>query len=508
MNDKLLLVKCITLLYRESQLSVKSDSSKDLVANTIENIGSNNIKFNIYEDKDIIGNLKDTVQGMLNNNTEQEYDVDVLLQQLKVNCDNDINLYEILENAIKSDLSEAKLKRSILDLRHALHNHHRELKICDIINKAGYQFKFQRSSIKNVNDFISELVLQLESMQILSTAKDPAITSEIDIGDEQSTTQLFNNIKETADGDKIFKTGWQWFNNMFHGGIRRGEQVLVNALPHNYKTGFTLSLFKHIPLYNKPSMLDINKKPLLLRLSFEDDLELNVKFLYQSLKHDEGIVCDKIHDISSKEMAAYVKQRLQVNGFHIKMLRIDPTQWTYKHICNKVIEYEAQGYEVHVLVIDYLAMVPTTGCVQGPAGVDIRDLFRRIKNFCAAKHITHITPHQLSTEGKLLIRGSVPPHQLVKELPGKGYYERCRSLDAEIDLEIYINKIEHEGKSYLTCGWGKHRGFVTSENMKYVVIPFPENKMPIPDDINTKSIHMTKLPINSVSSDNNELFNF
>ena len=82
-------------------------------------------------------------------------------------------------------------------------------------------------------------------------------------------------------------------------------------------------------------------------------------------------------------MASYVKQRLGINGYEIKLLRVDPTKWTYMHLLNKVLELEASGYEIHVLMVDYLGLLPTTGCLVGPMGSDVRDMFRRVRNFCA-----------------------------------------------------------------------------------------------------------------------------
>jgi hypothetical protein len=144
-----------------------------------------------------------------------------------------------------------------------------------------------------------------------------------------------------------------------------------------------LSLFKQLAMYNKPYMIDPTKKPLLLRISFEDDVSLNLQFLYQSIKENETGNKVIIANVSVEEMSAYVKEKLQVNGFHVKLMRVDPTQWTYRHICNTILSLEAEGYEVKLLMLDYLAMLPTTGCSIGPMGSDLRDMYRRMRNFCS-----------------------------------------------------------------------------------------------------------------------------
>jgi len=62
-------------------------------------------------------------------------------------------------------------------------------------------------------------------------------------------------------------------------------------------------------------------------------------------------------------------------------MRVDPSQWTYSSVINKIIELEAQGYCIHILMLDYITLLPTTGCSTGPIGFDKKDLVRRIRNF-------------------------------------------------------------------------------------------------------------------------------
>ena len=83
-------------------------------------------------------------------------------------------------------------------------------------------------------------------------------------------------------------------------------------------------------------------------------------------------------------MAQYIREKMQVNGYEIRFVHVNPSLWTYMDICNYITALEAEGYEIHLLMVDYLNMVPKTGCDNtGPQGSNIRDLFRRMRNFCA-----------------------------------------------------------------------------------------------------------------------------
>ena len=471
MDNRLLLSKSVILLYRESLLPGKVENSNEIVRTVLEGIKLADVSIDVNQERDILVALKQTTIEMCDNPIDHIYEKDELLQRLKMNSGDDDKLYESFMQGIDPDLAEGSLKRTVINIRKSIHNHFREQKVEEILSKASMEFKYRREKIKNVNQFVAEICGQLEPFQVDAITKDPAVVSDIDIGDEISTSSVFREIKDVDNGSGIMQTGFQGFNRLTQGGFRRGELVMISALQHNNKTGFTLNLFKQIALYNKPYMIDPTKKPMLLRISFEDDISTNLKWLYQSLKENETGQKVIITNVPEAEMSAYVKEKLQVNGFHVKLMRVDPTQWSYRHICNKVLELEAEGYEIQLLMLDYLAMVPTTGCSIGPMGSDLRDMFRRMRNFCNPKKITLITPHQLSTEAKMLIRDG--RQDFVKEVPNRGYHDKCKTLDNELDLELYIHIEKVNGRSYLTIQRGKHRGVgIIPDPQKYMVLPF------------------------------------
>ncbi len=494
MNNKILLAKSITLLFRESQLSDKAEKSNDLVRTVIESIQLPEINLGVNTERDIINGLKELALEMCADPVDHEYDKDVLLQRLKMITDTDDRTYEAFAQGIENEQEVSAVKRTVTNLQRALNNHFREVTINDVLNKASYQFKHQRDKIKDVNQFIAELCGQLEPLQIQTSTRDPAVLDDIDIGDNGQTTAIFSKVKDSDNGGGILKTGWHALNRALLGGFRRGKQYVTLALQHNYKTGLTLSLFEQIARYNVPMMIDESKKPLLLRISFEDEIQDNMQFLYQILRED--LVGQKIDfsEFDPEEMSAYVREKLQVNGYHIKMLRVDPTQWTYKNICNKIVELEAQGYEIHLLMLDYLSKIPTTGCIQGPMGADLRDLFQRMRGFCAPRGICTITPHQLSTDAKGIVRSGIPPENFVKEINSKGYYEGSKQIDQVVDGEIYIFKFVHGSpkETYLSFQVGKHRiPKIAPDEDKYFILKFPK-WTPIPADINGADTSMKK----------------
>lgn len=486
MDNKVTLVKAITLLYRESQLD-SADNSAGEVKKIIEEVIPPDVSGPVGAfdtERDLLLNLKQIALEMCHMPVSHQYGELEILQKVRAVVRDDESLYETLRVGVEGEMAEVALKRYCNNLRHELKRIEQEKAVQDIIQAAAKQLKLKRDTIPDLTAWVAEIGAKLEPYQSHSAAEDPAIIGDVSFDDVDSIKEVLDTAKQLNDDRGIMRTGWQGLNRMTQGGFRRGECIVIGALQHNFKTGFSLSLFKQIALYNKPFMINPAKKPMLLRISFEDPLSLNLPFLVRNIyENKNGKVAD-ISNMSTEDMAAYVKGELEINGYHIRMMHVNPSLWTYRDICNKILELEAEGFEVHLCMLDYLAMVPTTGCNEnGPTGSNIRDMYRRIRNFMSARKITLITPHQLSTEAKMLIRTGLE-ETFVQEIANKGYYDSCRTVDQEVDMELYIHIVKVDGRSYLTIQRGKHRVIKqTAEAYKYCVLPF-EDIGDIRDDIN------------------------
>lgn len=511
MNDLLLLVKCITLLYRESLLKDKDNSTKDIVRSVLSNIKSVETFLGVTKDQEILTSLKNTTLEMVNYEDDHVYNKHDLLQQLKINCSTDENTYDSLANAINDELSEEDNKKLIINIRKALNNNFKTKKIEEILNIKANEFKFKRDKIKNVGKWLTELISELEPYQSDSKEKDPSIIDEINImNDKEGMERIYGSVKEENLGTNGFICGFQDVNKMVGGKFRLGELWTLNGLQHNYKTGFSLTLFKQFCLYNTPVLRDPTKKPLLLRISFEDSLASNFHYLYKNLWENETgqVLKDKdLEEIDIKVISEYVKTRLTATGFHVAMLHVNPTDWTFRDIFNTVLKYESEGYEVQLLMVDYLTKISKVGCTQGASGQDVRNLYERIKGFIAAKNILFITPHQLSTQVKDLVRDGY--NDLVKRLPGGGWTADSKQIDQIVDGELFFHIETVKGKeelngSYFTLQRGKLRRInQVDENDLFRVYKFVKKGV-IPDDLDKPNSAMMKvggLPLSQETED-------
>jgi hypothetical protein len=499
MDNKLLLANCITLLFRESQLPGTHENSAALVRELITAIKVPEIDMGINTEREIIQGLKSTALSMCDAPAGHIFDTFEILQRLKINTLQDTDFYEAIRSGVESPLDDNQLKRFCLSIRSSLTAYFRERKVDEIINKASYRMKFERDKIGNVNQFVAEVCSSLEPYQVEAGKKDPAIISDVNMANLSDVSGVFNDVKNQAEGTTILRTGWQGVNRMLDGGFRRGEEWVFGALQHNYKTGTSLSVFMDTALFNVPVLTDPNKKPLLLRISCEDPLALNFQFMYERLRAMEGLPADNVTQLPPEAIAEYVQSRLFVNGYHTQFMHINPSMWTYRSICNKVLELEAEGYEVHMCMVDYILKIPTTGCDGKAAGEDIRNMYERLANFMKSHNVAFLTPHQLSTDAKMMIRDG--RQDFVKQLVGRGYYAGCKQLDQVVDGELFMHIEKVNGKSYLTIQRGKHRKIgQTPDEHLYLVLEFgPHGILP---DINGPDTSRKKVGGGVVGSGN------
>ncbi|MEM5877799.1 MAG: hypothetical protein QXF12_02845 [Candidatus Aenigmatarchaeota archaeon] len=503
MDTKSVLLKLLVLIYRTRNLKIYSYD--DFILNMISEVekmkGTLNLNGVFDSSKELIKLCRTYLDD------KEPINKDILISECRSILINDDKIMESFENML-SDMDESSSKKIISSLVKNLSNIYREFKATEIIVKASNDIRFRRSKIGNFSHYLKSIISELEPLsETITSIKDPAIVNEIDLNqdDDDNITSIFQEVKNLNSSKSIYKTGWQALNRMLQGGFRRGEFVSVAALQHKYKSSFTLSLFMQIARHNNPIILkeEQGKKPLLLRISFEDSLANNLQFMYQYLKAHEGIYIKQkdFEVISEKEMRDYIVEKLTIKGFHIKLMRVNPDQWTYSSLFNKIIELETQGYSVHLLMLDYITLIPTTGCQTGPYGTDKRDLIRKVRNFCSNRNILLITPLQLSSEAKMLIRSGYPEEDFLNEISEKGYYDGAKSLDQDIDLELFIHLFTHNNRKYLAVRRGKHRlPTIIDEKDKFFILPFTMNNVPITEDIDSMDKSLTRIPKNIPSN--------
>jgi archaellum biogenesis ATPase FlaH len=479
---KLVIARCLSIIFRESQLENDTINSKDYIRKILGDIKIIESGLALDQDNKIISSLKNYVLEMTRKPTGHVFEYNEIIQRIKLICDNDNNLFESIRDSIALEMKQDELTKCIFSYRKELDSFLKEKKLRDLISEADKKIKYRPHEINNTKDFVTDLINSLSEYQIDNSvdAVDHAIVSEVDFSDTNKIISVLNEVKGEADGAAIIQTPWQGLNRMLRGGLRRGQLTTISALQHHNKSGLSLGILCGAALYNNPmeQMIDKTKKPMILLISAEDEMPRIIGTLYMLLRGNlDGVQVtdEEMANLDLIETSKYLNEQLEkTNGYKFKTLRVNPSEWTYIDICNYINKQEADGYEIHLLCIDYLNMFPKTGCRGDGEPARIQNLFQVMRNFLSAKKIATITPHQLSGDANELFRQG-KSKDLVNLVAGGNYYADCKGISREVDCELFIHIVNESGRFYQTIRRGKHRVIgKTDEKFLYLVLPFED----------------------------------
>lgn len=485
MDTKSILVKAVTLLICENKLTGGEFKSTDLILRCLEKLKLPEQVSETDVGRFAIMNIRQTIYELATNKSREGFEVELVMQQLRVDVGQDLTLYEALEPIQKYlELEPAHLQRIAKKLREELHAYLDLMGFKDAINKA-YRKLFYQGAEQNWQALREEVLVEIESYSNkMSPQAKSFILNQASMSDPSTLADIIAKAKEENTGKGGFKSGWQKVNKMLGdaGNFRRGMTVLVGALTHNYKSGFVHDLFRHACIYNTPEVEDPEKKPAIFYFSSENRAEEDLVRMYIALKENETGVAVNLRDIDPQEAADYISSRLQATGFHVEMFLLDSNNFTAMDLFNFIVEKESEGYDVQAIYFDYLALINKRGMQGGVAGEEVRMLFQTVRLFMLARDILFVTPHQLSQEAMTVKRSGVA--NFVAEIASKNYWDASRRIANEADLEIFLDIVRHNNKAYLAVHRGKHRTPKdTAVEHRHFFLPFAEVGY-IPDDIN------------------------
>lgn len=481
MDIKLLLIKSITIVYLSSIAKENAQNVHNIIKEVLQVVKAPERSISTELTHDIQNRLRECLVRMMDESSSGSFDNEELRQRFKVISNSETAVYEALEcmlvdlNDINEDRLKSRLYKEIGNVRRILDQDKATAKA----REWSMRMAFNPESI-NWQTLASDIARDFDEFKSLAgTVKQigdlPGVISTIKFDDEQSIKDSLQFAKESWSSEGVLKTMYQGLNRALGelGGFRRGEMLLIGALRHMYKSGMSRDIFISVPLCNKPYMLDASKKPLNLRISFEDSASVDIINIYQRLKQilDKEYIPSK--DIDIEQASRYVHEKLAINGYHNEILEIDPGLFSLDMIVKVIEMYESKGYEIHHLNVDYLAMLTKNNNKHLGDSLTqvILNMFTQLRNVCRRKQIFLSTPHQLGADAKNALRdGSA---NFVKRIVGKSFYDACKRIDQEVDVEFNIHKEEVNGESYLTVQRGKHRGVNnTPESHKYFVLKF------------------------------------
>ncbi len=479
MRELELLLKTVLLLLLEKKTF--NDIQSIPLAKDVYNTLKDKFNYSYSTNNDLGTKLFIMLSEIIN---AKELDADSFIESLLLYTSENQNLNNLIREIINKEFTLDQHAIRIREVKRML--------LKDKLYNIGKNLllKLKNSSVtpeEALNEFEEEKNKIIASVDY----EDEAYIGELDVSNVDQIEETVKDTLDMYDNKHVLRTGFKCLNEMTQGGLRRGELVTIAALPHNYKSGLAKTLFLQLARLNEPVLDDPKKKPLMVFLSLEEELRVVAMFIYSYLKFlKEGVAIDPLKDkVDKEDMLKYLKEVLPSElKYEIKIVRMDPTKVTFTKIKNYIEKLEKEGYEIHALFIDYLSQIDVSDIKgTGPNGTEYKNLFKAVRNEFSPKNILVVTPHQISTEAKRLIKNGIPDLEFVKYLPNKGYYAHSGQLDQEIDLELFVHKAYINRKPVLTIQRGKHRiPTQIEEDKKYIILEFPK-KAPIVEDTEEKT---------------------
>lgn len=483
-NDILKLIKVVACIYYQRQSNEESPNLGERLIHVIQSVRVDGRSASFGSAPAAIDALRYTAEWMLNTIEDDSTPLtrDNILTRLNINLLGHNEYIQIATDSLVEGLTPEECRKRVQEILSELHYNERTEKLKSLINQAQKDINFSSNTTLDLQHRVKDLMVELEGH--LSAANDkenPNLIGRIDFSNEDQIENVLQKSTKSLSYDGLLKTGISGIDKATGvGGLARGLLVNIGALTHNYKSGMLLDLALNIPEFNDPYMLDENKQPAIIRISFENSPSQDLCYLYQKLHAVKFKKKIDIPDINTKQAAKDIREHCEQRGYSFFLESYDPNNFSIYDLFTEIANYEDAGYEIHAILCDYLPLI-AHNTVGDRTDAKIQKTYEMVRNHCNPKGITFITACQLSTEAQNLSReGS---SNFVKKVAQGGWYMDCRSLHTKLDIELVLHIHEHiDGSSYLTGHIGKNRSCHTVKNKyKYFIHKFEDPGGIIPD---------------------------
>lgn len=310
----------------------------------------------------------------------------------------------------------------------------------DITSEINENF---RTTMNNIDDiYIKNSEQTIESR----------IVENIDMTSEEDIDAAFEtNRKRKVDGS--LRHPLKAFNIMCgsNNGSLRGETCVFYALKECGKSLILKITAAGIPIYNKnPTLINSNKKPLILFVSLENEAYQNAVYIYKLLYMQ--FIGDDIDKIPLKDLKIKVRKFLHDTGWRIQMMRCQPRQYNFDFFRTNFQYYESKGYEICAVINDYLSKGAESITNMSRYEATYR-LFSDHRNYCADKGASFFTGAQLNPAA---IPYNVVNNRVKEFRPDM--IATCKDIAKEADLEVYLDiERNHLNEKYWMFRRDKHR---------------------------------------------------
>lgn len=459
MNQELVIINSLLLLYWESQMESRTTTGIDTVKEAMQEMRSIGRK-----DADASTSVYVSIQQMITRictSPNAKIDKSALIRQVSIMANHDTYVSDVVTQNVSQELTQEEIVDECHVLTKEIQSQIKKIKFVNMMRDLASEYVYSGKDY-DITEASRAIIEKAESYAVERAGEFSdigAVVNYVDFDNEAEVLAMFEDAQNEISPDEILKYPLQGLNKMSgkQNGGRRGECVVVGGLSHHGKSVTAMMITRGIAMYNTPKPRKEEAIPTILIISAENDLTINMRELYgQCYVNMYKKQPPDLKTIDVVEASKFVKGCLGRNGWRVLMVRINPDEFTLSDFQSLIYNLEAKNHELIVCCFDYLSMMSTHGIESSITGQDKQLLWKRVRNMFTVRGTFFISPHQLSTEALAIERDR--PNKFLEEILNRGYYKDCKSLYQEVDYEINLQKLKINGITYIGYGRGKHRG--------------------------------------------------
>lgn len=412
----------------------------------------------------VVRALLDIVKNILSKGVSSEISINGILEHMRTTC---TNFPKVIEQLEKNLIGIEKKPDAILEGSIALHCEFLEKWINTtnyrrILNKASFDFDPEGNRAEHLKELQENLEKYTKDTSEIRHVSDiPCFVDGAMVNDREEFKEKFIAVSEDDEEDtasNIFKFDLDGLNQGFgDGGMKHPSATLVNALTGCGKTSSTMRMMRGLCKMNDgySYVKDKDKKPLILVVTMENTVNEIVGEMYHDMLVEESGM-DYPH-ADGDTAFEYLNNTLLKNNWHLQIIFGKKKTVTVNDIDKAIEFFENQGYQLVMLVVDYLQLMdygdPTRkGRLESQLIKDTAGQLEAITK--AQRNASYITCAQIKSE----LKNERSRKEFAKEIGPRLETAFCKGLGDEFDYCLTVNVTTGEdGRFWWQCNFDKNR---------------------------------------------------
>lgn len=475
MKARIVLINILLALINQSYGTNKNQTLMATIDEALPLIKTPSITTGGNDEASLLISLKDLILELKQIGTKEPYDVRHIRARLRV-----IGIYfKDVVQLFEDYLQDMETKTPELANKDYYSYHSqvntfvRETGFQKIMSEYSFKLRENPDLLKDRETFLRQLNEELSPFAGGGTGFKytdvPGIVSVIDVEDTKDLGDLYEETQDLYSNLGVLKFDLQGWNQLFgpNGGILRGEFGEIQALSGMGKSETMRKMLTGIATSNTPHMLNPEKTPLILYLSYEDTQREIYEKMFTQLYREEHDCLTSINDLSTEELTDYVQTKLQSRGYKFKVAYGEKYASSPYDVVALLESLQQDGYEIHAFGLDYMLLLTMNNVPGMMDTYKIKNGYGIIGSYTKSRGIACITAAQIDDSAKYLIEES---DEFAKDAVNRNLSAGSKYIIHELDFRLFAHVNETGDGFYHQLAKGKHRlGRATPTKHKYAV---------------------------------------